>query len=206
MKTKIVPVFLAVFLLSAMVFSVAEAENATSTAAKAAERGNATSTAARNDNATSTNEKNKNATSTGQLNAAEHRSIVASFVKSLLSVANREGGIGAQVRVVAQSQNDSASTSAEAITKVENRSALKTFLIGSDYKNLGQLRSEMVTTQNNIDQLNNLMANATSDADKAELAAQIKVLEDSQVKVEAFVKTHESSFSLFGWLIKPFVK
>ena len=230
MKTKMVPVFLSVFLLSVMMFSVARAKsvgtvsananvdveariqgNATSTDAKATVRGNATSTVEKNNNATSTNVRNGNATSTnakanGQLTALEHRSAVASFVKSLLSVADRDGGIGAQVRVVAQSQNDSASTTENAIRKVENRSKLQTFIFGSDYKSLGQLRSEMVTTQNNINQLNNLIAKAANDADKAELEAQIKVLKDSQVKVEAFIKARESSFSLLGWLVKPFVK
>lgn len=196
MMKKITPVFLSVLLLLAVMLSVGVAQA----------KGNATSTANRNDNATSTNEKNKNATSTGQLTALEHRSNVASFVKSLLAVANREGGIGAQVRVVAQSQNNSASTTENAIRKVENRSRFQTFLFGSDYKSLGKLRSEMVTTQNNIDQLNNLITRAESDADKAELLAQVKVLEDSQVRVDAFVKAHESSFSLFGWLVKPFVK
>lgn len=194
-------------MLSAVMVSVALAEskgNTTNTEAITI-RVNATSTAVRNDNATGTNAKNDNATSTnGQLTAQEHRSAVASFVKSLLDVADREGGIGPQVRVVAQAQNDSASTTEAAIAKVESRSPLTTILFGSDYKSLGQLRSEMVTTQNNVDQLNKLMAKATNDADKTELATQIKALEDSQAKVSAFVDLHENSFSLFGWFTKWF--
>ena len=107
---------------------------------------------------------------------------------------------------MAQSQNDSASTTAEAMTKVEDRGALRTLFFGSDYKNLGVIKSEIVTAENNINQLKNLLAKTTSDTDKAELTAQIKVLEDSKVKVDAFVKTHESSFSLFGWFTKIFAK
>jgi len=183
-------------MLSAVMFSVANAEgksNATSTSAKEAVRENATSTEAK---------------TKGQVVAEEHRSTVATFVKSLLSVANIEGsdGIGPQVRVVAQAQNDSASTTADVVIKIENRSALKTFFIGSDYKNLGQLRSEVVTTQNNIDQLNNLITKAKYNMDKTELTAQIKTLEDSQAKIKSFIKDHESSFSLFGWFVKLFAK
>ncbi len=177
--------------------------NATSSAATA-ERGNATSTAARagmQGNATSTN-----ASGSGQITAEEHRSAVASFVQSLLAVADREGGIGAQVRVIARSQEESASTSANAIARVESRGGLQELLIGSDFRSLGELRSEMATTSANIAQLRNLLEKATSDADKAELSAQIQALEDIQANIEAFIEAHENSFSLFGWLAKLFAK
>src|SRR3989344_3489202 len=189
--------------------------NATSTEARehlylkveAREQGNATSTAAKVNkiDAFTIKQARVNATSTdanakGQLTAEAHRSTVAAFVQSLLNVANREGGIGAQVRVIARTQSDSASTTAEAIAKVENRGKLRTFLFGSDYKSLGQLRSEIATTNNNIEQLKDLIGKATSDADKAELSAQIQVLEDSQAKIDAFVIKQASTFSLFGWL------
>ncbi|HYF10003.1 MAG TPA: hypothetical protein VD967_00115 [Candidatus Paceibacterota bacterium] len=169
--------------------------NATSAAAKAAVRGNATSSAAKD-----------NATTTGAKMSAEHRSAVASFVQKLLSVADRDGGIGSEVRAVAKSQNDSASTSAEAIAKVEAKGKLRTLLFGADYKNLGQLRSEMATTANNIAKLKNLLSRATSEEVKADLSAEIKALENFEAKIEAFVKAHESSFSLFGWFTKAFSK
>ena len=168
------------------------------TSAGVPDRGNATSTAAQ--------AARDNANSDGKLTAEAHRSAVATFVQSLLAVANREGGIGAQVRAVAQSQQDSASTSAKAIANVEDRGWLRTVLFGSDYRSLGQLRSEMVTTNANITQLKNLLGNAVLDADKAELSAQIAVLEDLQAKTEAFVQTRESSFSIFGWFTKRFAQ
>lgn len=177
-------------------------DNATSAAAKAEERGNATSASReRGDDATSTETGED-----GQLTAESHRSSVATFVRSLLKVADRERGIGAQVRVIAKAQSDSASTSAEAITKVQKRSALQTFFLGNDYKNLGTLRSEIATTTNNVAQLKDLLAKATSAADKAELSAQIQVLEDSQAKMQAFVNAQENVFNLFGWFAKLFLK
>lgn len=176
--------------------------NATSSGAQTAERGNATSTAATSasrGNATSTEAK-----ADGQLTAESHRSTIATFVQTLLGVANREGGIGTQVRAVAMAQQDSASTSVNAIAKVEAKSGIRAFFFGSDYKSLGQLRSEMVITQNNIDQLKTLLSQAVSDTDKGELSAQIQVLEDSQTKIDAFVQAHESSFSVFGWFTRLF--
>lgn len=229
MKIKAVTMFSAVLLMSGVLTSTASAEgvgavnvnakvdvtigtqgDASSTATQASIRGNATSSAKSNVQAGATStagsETSTSAKAKGELNAESHRSSVASFVKSLLTIADREGGIGSQVRVVATSQQNSASTSANAIAKVENRGSIRNFFFGSDYKSLGDIRSEMATTSANIAKLKSLLAGATNDSDKAELSAQIQVLENSQVQVEAFVKAHESSFSLFGWFTKRFAK
>jgi len=138
----------------------------------------------------------------GQINAQQHRSTVANFVQSLQGVADREGGIGEQVRTIAQQQNQSEETTIKAMEKVQTRSGVKTFLIGSDYKNLGALRSEMVKTRNRLEQLNKLMENVQNEGDKTELQNQIQTLEQEQTKIESFIKAQEGKFSLFGWLAK----
>jgi len=143
---------------------------------------------------------------TGQINAEAHRSTVANFVQGLLIVADREGGIGEQVRVIAQQQNQSASTTIQSMEKVQTRNKIKTFLIGSDYKNLGALRSEMVQTRNRLEQLNRVMENVQNEGDKTELQNQIQTLEQEQTKIENFIKVQEGKFSLFGWLVKMFNK
>ncbi|MCC7004728.1 hypothetical protein IT397_02310 [Candidatus Nomurabacteria bacterium] len=155
-------------------------------------------------------EDNRNASTSEEGNRTsesdEHRSVVANFVKSLLNVADREGGIGKEVREVARAQNDSATTTAEAMRKVDNRGALRTFLFGADYKNLGVIRSELATASSSVEKLQNLLSRTVSASDKAEIEAQIKVLKDEQAKVEAYVNSRESVFSLFGWFNKLFSK
>ena len=142
-----------------------------------------------------------------QVNGAEHRSTVSTFVQSLLNVADREqGGIGEEVKAVAQAQNDTKDKVADGIDKINNRNKIKTFLIGTDYKNIGQLRSEMVKTRNQIDQLNRLVDKTTSEENKTALQAQIQALEQEQQKINDFLKANESKFSLFGWLVKLFSK
>lgn len=130
------------------------------------------------------------------------QSEVALFVQELLKVADRERGIGAQVRVIAQEQQKSSETSANAIAKVESRSKLKTFFVGSDYKNLGTLRSEMVKTEAQIKQLEQLATKAVTASAKATLTAQIAVLKAAQLKLNTFIEAHAKTFSLFGWLAK----
>ena len=142
----------------------------------------------------------------GQINSEAHRSTVANFVQSLLAVADREGGIGQQVREIAQQQNDSKEIAAEAIDKIEKRSKIKTFLLGTDYKNIGALRSEMVKTRNDIEQLKRLVDKAGSEQNKTELQTQIQNLEQEQADIDSFISQNENKFSLFGWAVKLFVK
>ena len=166
-------------------------------------------------NATSEEDDEDATSSNGQLNAIAHRSVVANFVQNLLKVASStEGGIGQQVRVIAQQQNDSDTTTTAAITTINNRGKIKIFLIGSDYRNLGALRSEIVHTRNRIAQLTRLIQNATgtSATDTATTTAtttiqvQIQALEQEQTRIENFIKAQEGKFSLFGWLLKLFNK
>lgn len=142
----------------------------------------------------------------GKFNADSHRSAVANFVQSLLAVADREGGIGQEVRVIAQQQNAIKDRSADLISAVENRNAVKTFLIGTSYSNLGELRSQMVQTRNQIEQLKQLAEKAETEGDKIELQNQIQVLEQEQTNSNNFITQNENKFSLFGWAVKLFRK
>lgn len=139
--------------------------------------------------------------------AEEYRNNAAKIVKTLIDVANRgDNGIGDQVRLIAQQQNESASTTVRAMGKVQEKSKWKTFFFGSDYKNLGALRSEMVQTENRMEQLNRLMESTQNEGDKIELQNQVQALQQEQQKIETFVKASESKFSLLGWFVKLFVK
>lgn len=141
----------------------------------------------------------------GRINSAEHRSAVAEFVQNLLNVADREeNGIGEQVRVIAQEQNEIKNRAADAIDKIQERGKVKEFLIGTDYKNIGHLRSEMVKTRNQIEQLKRLTNRTTNEESKTELEEQIQGLEQEKTTIEDFIKTREDKFSLFGWFVKLF--
>src|ERR1035437_2312565 len=64
-----------------------------------------------------TNDRNTATTSngvSGQFTAEDHRSAVATFVQSLLAIADRKGNLGEQVRVIAQAQKDSEATTTNA--------------------------------------------------------------------------------------------
>ncbi|MDP1620571.1 MAG: hypothetical protein Q8L11_03160 [Candidatus Moranbacteria bacterium] len=137
--------------------------------------------------------------------AAElHRSAVANFVQGLLAIADREGGIGQEVRVIAQQQNDVKDRAADLIYAVENRSDVKTFFIGTSYKNLGELRGQTVQARNQIEQLKRLADKADNEQNRIELQAQIRTLEQEQVNIDNFIAQNENKFSVFGWAVRLF--
>lgn len=144
----------------------------------------------------------KNQNQKGQITAQEHRSRVANFVQELLQVADREGGIGEQVREIARQQNQASETAIRAMEKVQTRNRIKTFLVGSDYRNLGALRSELVQTRNRLEQLKRLMERAENEESRLELQNQIQQMEQEQERIRNFIKEQEGKFSLFGWLLK----
>lgn len=136
--------------------------------------------------------------------ADEHRSEVAKFVQTLLGASARMGGIGEEVRKIASEQASSTEKVASAVEKVEKREKWKTFLIGSDYENLGEIRSELVTTKNRLQRLSREVEKMASSTEKVAVTTEIASLEQEEARIEAFVESNESKFSIFGWLVRLF--
>lgn len=175
------------------------------------EKGNATSSSAKNRDDDSDDDEDDNATSTedgdgeGKGRGDEHRSEVAKFVKTLLEIADRTGGIGLQVRIIAQEQASSTEKIAKSLDEVEKRSSFKIFLIGSDYKNLGSIRSELAKTESRLEKLNTELEKVGLSAEeKVEINAEITALEQEQAELEEFIEDNEDKFSLFGWVVRLF--
>ncbi|MFZ3057992.1 MAG: hypothetical protein WA092_03040 [Minisyncoccales bacterium] len=143
----------------------------------------------------------------GQTKGEQHRNNMSTFVQGLLTAAdNEQGEVGEQIRTMAQQQNQSKDNIADTIDKVDARNGLKIFLIGLDYKNIGQLRSEIANMDNHIDRLNTLLTKLENSQDITTIQEQIKTLEAERQKINDIVKANESKFSLFGWFVKLFNK
>ena len=134
----------------------------------------------------------------------QHQSTVAKVVHDLTELAGKDTNIGEEVTSVAQDQETSNERATTAMQAVEARGGFKTFLIGTDYKNIGALRSEIVTTQNSIDRLTKAKERTTDDAVKADLDTQIQALEETNANTLDFIKENESNFSLLGWFVRIF--
>lgn len=109
-----------------------------------------------------------------------------------------------ELKNVTQEQNDSKDRAAEAMKNVENRNGFLTFLMGTDYKNLGALRSELKTTENNIARLEKAQTRIADPTLKSGLQTQIDALKTANTNAQNFITANESKFSLFGWFFKLF--
>ncbi len=149
--------------------------------------------------ATSTEQKKEN-----RGRGDEHRSMVADFVQKLREVGERHKEIGDSVKELADEQASTSVEVSDAADKVEARGSFRTFLFGSDYKNLGKIRSAISKTNNRLDRLNRELEKMASSTDKIAVQIQIDALTTEQVKLDAFIKTNEDKFSLLGWFFRRF--
>jgi len=136
----------------------------------------------------------------------ERGSEISKVVQSLKGVAGRDSNIGQEISKIAKEQEISAKVVEEAMDKVDAVSKFRTVFLGTDYKNLGVLRSELVKTQNVIDRLTKAIERTTNLNIKADLQKQIDALKATLTKTETFAKDHEGQFSFLGWLVKRFNK
>jgi len=162
-------------------------------------------TTADNGNITSQIKNNEASVKTGQITAQEHQNIAANFVQNMLNVGNRvPSETGDRVRAITLQQYDSENTTTRAIHKIELRNKIKTFLIGSDYKSLGALKSEMLATQDRINRLLDLLPDIQNASDTAEIISKLQDFQQEQIKINNFIAVQKSKLSLLGWLFKFF--
>ncbi|MFA6227101.1 MAG: hypothetical protein WC631_01295 [Candidatus Paceibacterota bacterium] len=134
----------------------------------------------------------------------QHRSRVADFAEELEKIDDKDDAVENEIKTIAREEKDTSERVKEKMDKVEKRNGFKIFLIGSDYKNLGALRSELVSTENRLNRLNKALAKTTSSSTQAELQTQIDELTTIKTEADSFVKDNESKFSLLGWLVRMF--
>ncbi|MBC7766531.1 hypothetical protein H7Y21_00860 [Arenimonas sp.] len=134
----------------------------------------------------------------------QHRSEVAKVVQKLEKIANEDDYIEIEVEDVAQEEKSSSEKVKEKMDAVDKRGGFKTFLIGSDYKKIEELKSELDATDTDLNKLNKALEKSKDNSIKADLKVQINELTTIKFKANDFVKNMEEKFSLFGWLVRMF--
>lgn len=136
--------------------------------------------------------------------AKEYKNEVAMFVHNLKAIGEMEGGIGQQVSVVAQAQNDSQSRVENSIKKVSERNKIVKFLFGPNYGSIKEIKAEIAENRNRIKALTEVMNQITDQGVKLALQNQIQLLEQQNNKLQSLVAKNEKTASVFGWLIRLF--
>lgn len=138
----------------------------------------------------------------GQQVSAEHRSAVANAVQALIqsSYQIENKGLGDQIRLIAQSQNENNEKMGESFDRSENRSSLAKFFIGPNYKELKDAKQLIARNRLEISNMEQVALQLQDDAEYANIKNQIETLSQQNTELENQLRSKTAGFSLFGWL------
>lgn len=138
--------------------------------------------------------------------ATMRRSAVANAVQEMLRVADRVGGIGEQVRTIAQAQNQDQEQLEARLKKIEERGRVAKFFLGANYSEIRDAEKIIEQNRLRIQQLNEIKSQITNSGDQQALTEQISTLEQESSQTEDSLKRAQKGFSLLGWMFRLFAK
>ena len=138
--------------------------------------------------------------------AEQRRSQVANAVQEMLKVADRNGGIGQQVKVIAQNQNQNQEKIEESLKKAQERSAFAKFFVGPNYGEINNAKKLLEQNREQIKELNQVKSQLVYQGDQQAIAQQIQTLEKAALEIENSLGVSEKGFSMLGWMFKMFSK
>lgn len=151
-----------------------------------------------------TDEETVETTNTSPSEAAKSKVAIKKLEKVQETVAEDpkvEEEVEKEVEDVIEEQEQVQENVEDTIETIDQRPSSVKLLIGPDYKNLGQLRKEVVHTRNNIRQLEKLKERVGEDA-QAAIDESIAELQETTTNLQASIGEKLEGFSLFGWLFR----
>jgi hypothetical protein len=139
-------------------------------------------------------------------NARMNMSEVAKRVEELLGEQGAKGGIGEQVRVIAQQQKQAQAQILEGMDRLEIRSKYSKSIIGPDYKAIGSLNRQIEHNRVRIQVLEQLANEAQNQAEEDQLREVIQILKDQNTSLQLKVDEESSIKSPLGWLFRLFAR
>lgn len=145
---------------------------------------------------------NKNGIAT----ATQRRSQVANAVQEMLQVAERNSGVGQQIRTIAQNQNQNQVKIEASLEKVQSRSGFAKFFIGANYGEINNAQKLLEQNREQIKQLDQIKNQLANQGDAQTLTEQIQTLEYANLQIDDSLQSAQKGFSLFGWMFRLFAK
>ncbi len=130
---------------------------------------------------------------------------LARFEESLQQSASIENN--EEFQQILSKQTDFINSSKEDLEKVTARSKWQKFFLGPDYRGIKKIKEAIENNKQLVSQLKSLQETILDENSKAEIQTVITSMEEVQTSFQNKVSESEKTgFSLFGWLIKMFVK
>jgi len=142
----------------------------------------------------------QNENKSGSANATQRKSQVANAVQEMLSLAEKNGGIGQEIKVIAQTQNQNQEKIESSLGKVQSRSGFAKFFIGVKDSEIKNAKELLIQKQEQVKKLVELKNQLKNEGDQKMLEEQIKILEQANLEIDNTLEKEQKGFSLFGWL------
>lgn len=142
----------------------------------------------------------------GQQQAGVVNRGIETAIQSLNRVTERgsDPEVGEQIRSMVQNHERVQTRTETALHQMSQRNRVVRFLIGPDYKNAGQVRSDVVGLRNDIRRLEQIKEESLP-TDAGDIQGAIDELQIEAGELETQLAEQLSGFSLFGWLAKLLV-
>jgi len=137
--------------------------------------------------------------------AVQNMSEVSKQVQQILQI-RTTGGIGEQVRQIAQEQNQAQEQIQEQLNKLESKGKLARFLTGTDYGAVKNLKQQLEQNQLRIEELTKLQNQLSNQSDITMVQETIQALIQENTFLQERITTEEQTRSLLGWLFRFFAK
>ncbi len=138
--------------------------------------------------------------------ALEKMSEVAKKVQELQMLGESEGGIGQQIREIAQNQTESQARVQEQVRVMDSRQGLMKTLLGPEYKAMNQIRLEIAENQLRIRQMEDFANQLVNQAEGTKIREMIQALTQQNTALQERLGEEEQVKSMFGWLMRLFQK
>ncbi|MBU1017932.1 hypothetical protein KKA33_02780 [Patescibacteria group bacterium] len=130
------------------------------------------------------------------------RSRVANAVQEMLQVAERNEGVGTQIREIAREQNRVHEEMEQGLEAVKERKAWVKFFIGPKYSKVKEAEEMLNKHIEQLGELKDFRAQVKNQEDAQLLQEQLQVMEQIATELKGEVESAKKGFSLFGWFNK----
>jgi len=130
------------------------------------------------------------------------RNQIANAMQEMEKIAANNGETGAQLKVMAQNQNNDQDSIENSLEKAQDRNSVIKFLIGPNYGKLNEVEEKIQEQENRIQQMQQLANQLENEGDAQKVMEQIKVMNEVKAELEQELEVERRGFSLFGWLFK----
>jgi hypothetical protein len=149
---------------------------------------------------------NQNQTQTQNQGEETQLQVATQHMEQLMHMEGVREEVGNQVRVIAQEQVQTQSQIQTQLNKIESRSGLMKRLFGPDYGAIKNLKQQMEQNQLRIQQLTQPQNQVANQTEETQLQEATQALVEQNTALEEKIQAEEQVGSIFGWLIKLFVK